>query len=114
MPPDLTILLLTDSEQLRALFREALTGEELELLAASTGGEIPVGVSLVLVDLQHTGRGGLEQLRALSVARPRLPIICIGDDPQLLVEAHRAGADGFLTGLTSADEVRLAIALLMS
>jgi hypothetical protein len=109
----LSILLVTESERTRDLFLDAVDAEDLDLVTAtSLNGALPSRLALVLVELDSTDGAVLAGVRTLSVAQPGLPIICMGSEPHLLLQAHHAGADGFLTVPTCADDVRLVIRVL--
>jgi DNA-binding NarL/FixJ family response regulator len=61
----------------------------------------------VLVDLRLGGESGLELARALTVARPRLPVLMVSVDSTATPELVRAhGARGFVVK-TRLDEVDL-------
>lgn len=55
--------------------------------------------NLVLLDLGLPGRGGLELLKEIKDARPRLPVLVLSMHPeeQFATRVLRAGASGYLT-----------------
>ena len=61
--------------------------------------EIPkIKPDLALVDLQLPGRQGLECIRKLRDIMPELPLVVLShfDDPDLVFDAIKAGADAYL------------------
>jgi two-component system, NarL family, invasion response regulator UvrY len=66
---------------------------------------------LVLLDISMPGKGGLEVLDVLKSQRPKLPVLILSMHPeeQYAVRALRAGASGYLTKGSAADELVSAI-----
>jgi len=62
---------------------------------------------LVLLDVSMPGRGGLEVLKELKHAHPKLPvlILSIHAEDELVVRALRAGASGYVTKDSSPTEL---------
>ena len=83
---------LVDMDPDLALVGEASDGDEGIALAARTNPD------LILLDLHMKGRSGLETLRALrdSGCDARIIILTVSDNPDDIVAAIRAGADGYL------------------
>jgi two-component system invasion response regulator UvrY len=67
--------------------------------------------SLVLLDLGLPGRGGLELLKEIKAARPRLPVLILSMHPeeQFSTRALRAGAAGYLTKADLSDTLVQAV-----
>jgi two-component system, NarL family, invasion response regulator UvrY len=84
---------------------EAGSGEE--ALSQFSGGEY----DLVLLDIALPGKNGLEVLKEMKATRPELPVLMLSMHPeeQYAVQSMRAGASGYLTKGSVADELMLAI-----
>jgi len=84
---------------------EATNGHE--ALARVRETEIDVGV----VDLSMPGRSGIELIKLLKVERPKLRLLVLSmhSEEQYAVRAVRAGAAGYLTKESAADELVAAI-----
>jgi two-component system invasion response regulator UvrY len=74
------------------------------LCEASTGEEALAAVwnqswDLVLLDISLPGRSGLDILKEIKAARPKLPVLVVSTFPesQLAVRVLRVGAAGYLT-----------------
>lgn len=78
-----------------------------EALAKADGGDY----DLVLVDISMPGKGGLDVLKELKDLKPELPVLVLSVHPedQYAVRALRAGASGYLTKGSAADELLTAI-----
>ena len=63
--------------------------------------------ALVLMDISMPGRGGLEVLKEIKSAHPRLPVLMLSMHPEeeYAVRAFRAGASGYLTKDSAAKEL---------
>jgi two-component system invasion response regulator UvrY len=68
-------------------------------------------VDLVLLDLSLPGRSGLELLKEVKSARPKLPVLILSMYPeeQFATRALRAGAAGYLSKDTPSDKLILAV-----
>jgi len=66
---------------------------------------------LVLMDISMPGRGGLEVLKEIRSRRPGLPVLVISmhSEEEYVVRALRAGASGYLTKDSAAEELIEAI-----
>jgi two-component system, NarL family, invasion response regulator UvrY len=66
---------------------------------------------LVLLDISMPGKGGLDVLKELKGHTPDLPVLILSIHPeeQYAVRALRAGASGYLTKGSAADELTAAI-----
>jgi two-component system, NarL family, nitrate/nitrite response regulator NarL len=98
------VLLIDDHALFRFGLRELLERRGLEVVAAL--GDPAVGVArvaetlpdVVLLDLRMPGRGGVEVLRELRAAHPRLPIAMLttSADERDLIASIQSGAQGYL------------------
>lgn len=68
-------------------------------------------VDVVLLDVNLTGRSGLEAMQSIRAEFPRLPVLILSMYPaeQYAVVALRAGANGYLTKDVASDELVHAI-----
>lgn len=66
---------------------------------------------LVLMDVSMPGRSGLDILRDVQAARPRLPILMVSGNchPELAMRVLRHGAAGFLSKTSVAEELLQAV-----
>ncbi len=73
--------------------------------AASSGAE--VAWDLVLMDLQLPGMDGVEATRRLKRLHPGIPVVVLTvfEEPATILDAIRAGADGYLLKRTSVPEM---------
>lgn len=74
------ILLVDDEEGIQLLYREVFQDEGYEVISACTGEEAMEKFQaeppdLVILDIQMPGMNGIEVLRQMKMANPRLPII---------------------------------------
>src|SRR6266511_2252489 len=76
-----------------ATFEEVGTGEE--ALALVNRGAF----DLVVLDLSMPGRGGLDALKNVRAAQPKLPVLILSQhaEEQYAIRAFRAGAAGYVT-----------------
>jgi DNA-binding NarL/FixJ family response regulator len=84
-----------------ASFDEAATGEEaLALVNQSL-------FDLVVLDLSMPGRGGLDALKNVRAAQPKLPVLILSQhaEEQYAIRAFRAGAAGYVTKDSAPDEL---------
>lgn len=67
--------------------------------------------NLAVVDLNLPGRGGMELIRTLKDEQPDLHVLvyCMYAEEQFGVRALRAGADGYLTKDSAAEEIPRAV-----
>ncbi len=84
--------------------------------AASTGAEVIEKASkndydIIVLDITMPGVSGLEILKQLKHDHPRLPVLILSFHPeeQYAVRALRAGAAGYLTKESAADELLVAL-----
>jgi two-component system invasion response regulator UvrY len=71
---------------------------------------------LVLMDISMPGRGGLEVLKEIKSHRPKLPVLMLSMHPEeeYAVRALRAGASGYVTKDSAAEELMEAIRKVLS
>jgi len=89
----------------RAEFGEASSAEQaLEELGKK-------GWDVALLDISLPGKSGLDLLKELKAARPRLPVLVLSVHPedQFAVRALKAGAEGYMTKETAPEELVKAI-----
>ncbi len=98
------IQLLTDGLP-GARFGEAETAAE--AVAAARAGDW----DLLVLDISLPGRSGLDVLKDVKSARPKLPVLILSMHPeeQFAVRALRAGAAGYLTKETAPEELLAAV-----
>jgi DNA-binding NarL/FixJ family response regulator len=67
--------------------------------------------NLVLLDISMPGRSGIEVLRDLKSEQPKLPVLILSMYPedQYAVRALKAGASGYLTKESAAEELAAAV-----
>jgi two-component system, NarL family, response regulator NreC len=115
-------LIADDHGVLRAALRALLNGRsDLEVVGeAGDGNEVlrltdELRPDLVLMDISMPGRGGIETTRELKQMRPeaRVLILSVHEDEELLREAMRAGASGYVVKRALESELLNAIAAVM-
>jgi two-component system, NarL family, invasion response regulator UvrY len=69
------------------------------------------GYDLILLDIAMPGKSGLEVLRELKADFPSLPVLMLSMHPeeQYAVQSLRAGASGYLTKASAAEELVVAV-----
>ncbi len=67
--------------------------------------------ALVLLDIFNPGKGGLEVLKKIKSRRPRVPVLILSMHPEeeYAVRALRAGASGYVTKESAAEELAEAV-----
>src|SRR5437764_13737821 len=62
---------------------------------------------VVVLDITMPGRGGLEILKEIKKARPRIPVLVLSMHPedQFAVRVLKAGASGYMTKETAPEEL---------
>jgi DNA-binding response OmpR family regulator len=106
------VLLIEDDPRIREIVERGLGARGFVVSAASDGVaglELAqkLDVDLVLLDLMLPGRGGLQVLEEIRLARPRVPVIAVTalDDTGSKVGGLDAGADDYVTKPFSVDEL---------
>jgi two-component system, NarL family, invasion response regulator UvrY len=84
---------------------EAVSGHEALAWALKTD------YALVVLDISMPGRGGLEVLREIRSRRPKIPVLILSMHPEeeYAVRALRAGASGYVTKDSAAEELAAAV-----
>jgi len=72
--------------------------------------------ALVLLDISMPGRGGLEVLKEVKRHRPGVPVLILSMHPEeeYAVRAFRAGASGYLTKDSAAEELVQAVRMVLA
>jgi len=107
------ILIVDDHAVVRRGLREILTDEQnVEVAEAAEPREayrliLEQAWSLVVLDIDLPGRGGLELLKDLRRERPRLPVLILSVYPeeQFALRTLKAGASGFLSKDSAPEEL---------
>ena len=96
---------LLDEEEGLSLIGEAASSSEAYRKALDNN------VDVLLLDLEMPGRGGLDTLRELKRLKPGLQVLVLSrhDEDPYAVRSIRAGAAGYLTKHSLADELATAI-----
>ncbi len=112
------VLLADDHAIVRTGLREILesTGDISVAAEATNGQEALAAVrqhafDIAVLDLSMPGRSGIELIKLVKEARPRLRILVLTmhSEAQYAVRAVRAGASGYLTKESAADELVAAV-----
>ena len=71
---------------------------------------------VALLDVSLPGKGGLDLLKELKAARPKLPVLVLSVHPedQFAVRALKAGAEGYMTKESAPEELVKAIRKVLS
>jgi two-component system, NarL family, invasion response regulator UvrY len=112
------ILLVDDHQVVRQGLKQMLADEYPKAVfgEAGTAAEAVQAIhgqkwDLVLLDLNLPGRGGLDALGDFKAAQPLLPVLVLSMHPEaeFAVQALRAGAAGYLTKQSAAEELLAAV-----
>jgi two-component system invasion response regulator UvrY len=112
------ILIADDHPIVRAGFKQVIADMPDMLVADEAGNGQEVlnligkkDYDLVLLDISMPGRNGLEILKDLKSEKPKLPVLILSIYPeeQYAVRALRAGASGYMTKASAANELIAAI-----
>jgi DNA-binding NarL/FixJ family response regulator len=98
------VLLVEDRAELRALVRELLEGEDIEVVGEAPDGETAERLAaslhpdVVLMDLWMPGIGGIEATRRIRRANPTVEVVMLTDydSPQAQRSSVEAGACAYL------------------
>ncbi|CQD07609.1 two-component system response regulator [Mycobacterium europaeum] len=114
-PPEVTVLLVDDQDLVRSGLRRILRRKDGFGIVAecSDGDEVPAAVAehrpdVVVMDLRMRRIDGIEATRRLGGTPPVLALTTFNED-ELLSEALRAGAAGFVLKDSSAEELIRAV-----
>src|SRR5277367_829145 len=112
------VLVADDHPLLRTALKQVLS-QEPDLIVAGEAEDseqvlqmIEVEVwDAVVLDLAMPGRGGLDVLREIRRRKPQLPVLVLSmyAEDQFAVRAMKAGASGYLSKSSAADEVVRAV-----
>ncbi len=116
----LRVALADDQALVRAGLRALLEREDIQVAFEADSGEAllealgTTTVDVVLTDIRMPGLDGLEALRRLRARGDATPVLLLTtfDEPDLLLQAADAGAQGFLLKDAAPDDLRDAIARL--
>jgi DNA-binding NarL/FixJ family response regulator len=112
------ILLIDDHAVVRSGLRQILADEfpgakfkEADSASAGLALALQASFDLVLLDVALPGRSGLDVLADLRKACPKLPVLMLSMHPEeeFAVRAIRAGAIGYLTKQSAAEELVAAV-----
>ena len=112
------VLLADDHAIVRNGLKEILesTGDIIVVAEATNGHEAlarvrEIEVDVAVVDLSMPGRSGVELIKLMKAERPKLRLLVLSmhSEEQYAVRAVRAGAAGYLTKESAADELVAAI-----
>lgn len=112
------ILLADDHAIVRAGLRELLTatGDITVAAEATNGSEVLAAVragafDVAVLDMSMPGRSGIELIKLVKTEQPRVRVLVLSmhSEEQYAVRALKAGASGYLTKETAADELVAAI-----
>jgi len=110
------ILLADSSTFTRILLSNALGTLGFEVIAVAKDGQEALdkfaqySPDITLVDLKLGGLGGIDVIRALTKDNPSAMVVLLipenMDDPDIIVEAVRAGAKSYMKKPTSGEELK--------
>jgi DNA-binding NtrC family response regulator len=111
------ILVIDDEEQIRDLLETYLRRKGYEVTSVgSSASALKIlgekGVDLVVLDIGLADEDGLKVLSNLKAQHPQTRVVMLtgmGFVEDLLEEAHRKGADGYVSKVLPLDELVLAI-----
>jgi DNA-binding NarL/FixJ family response regulator len=111
------LLLADDHRMLRQGLRRSLADEGFDIVGEASDGEEAVRMAgellpdVVLMDVSMPEMDGVEATRRIRAQHPsvRVVMLTMHADKEVLVEAIRAGADGYLVKDCSVDEVADAV-----
>jgi DNA-binding NarL/FixJ family response regulator len=112
------VMLADDHSIVRAGLRELLTGlGDIEVVAEAANGHDVLaavrkgGLDVLVLDMSMPGRSGIELIKLVKSEQPKLKVLVLSmhSEQQYAVRAVRAGASGYLTKESAADELVAAI-----
>src|SRR5271157_3150453 len=115
MDGSIRILIVDDHEVVRRGLHSIISGcDDLQVVGAATSGEEAVILAksvdpdIVLLDLQLPGMHGLEVISEMAKnrdGRPKIIVLTVHDDDEIVLRAVKAGASGYVLKHASADEL---------
>jgi len=112
------VLLADDHAMVRQGLRELLTATgDIEVVGEATNGHEVLaaaslgGIDVAVLDMSMPGRSGIELIKLVKAEQPKLRILILSmhSEKQYAVRAVKAGASGYLTKESAADELVAAI-----
>lgn len=112
------VFLADDHAIVRAGLKELLTGTgDIEIVGEATNGQqvlaaVRAGqIDVLVLDMSMPGRSGVELIKLVKAEQPKLRVLVLSmhSEQQYAVRAVRAGASGYLTKESAADELLSAI-----
>jgi DNA-binding NarL/FixJ family response regulator len=112
------VLLADDHAMVRAGLKEILEGTgDIVVMREATDGRDALDAAretdfdVAVLDLTMPGRSGIELIKLIKAERPRLRILVLSmhSEEQYAVRAVRAGASGYMTKESAADELVSAV-----
>lgn len=112
------IVIADDHEIVRAGLKQIISDDEdMEVLGESNNGENLIELvkkndyDVVLLDLKMQGISGIDVIKHIKVIKPELPIIVLSmhAEDQYAVRTIKAGASGYLTKETAAENLVTAV-----
>jgi DNA-binding NarL/FixJ family response regulator len=110
------VLLADSSTFTRILLANALGTLGFEVVAVAKNGKEALDKcaqyrpDIALIDLKLDGIGGIDVIRTLTTNNPSAAVACLMpenmDDPDVIVEAVRAGARAYIKKPTSGEEMK--------
>lgn len=104
------VVVVDDDETVRFTLQEVMEARGHTVQAFASGSEALAGLEgadLLITDLAMPGMDGMELLRRVHIAAPRLPVVMVTarGSERMAVEAMRAGAHHYLTKPFDLDEL---------
>lgn len=107
------ILVIDDEEPIRKYLESLLSEQGYAIASAASGNQALFLVEqehfdLAVLDLIFEGEDGMELLSALKASNPKMPVVIltgIGYEEDVLQEAHRRGADGYVGKLVAVEQL---------
>jgi DNA-binding NarL/FixJ family response regulator len=112
------VLLADDHAMVRTGLRELLTATgDIEVVAEATNGQDVLAAvrqgtfDVIVLDMSMPGRSGIELIKLVKTEQPKLRVLVLSmhSEQQYAVRAVKAGASGYLTKESAADELVAAI-----
>jgi DNA-binding NarL/FixJ family response regulator len=117
------VLLADSSTFTRILLSNALETLGFEVVAVAKNGEEALEKfarylpDITLIDLKLDGAGGIDVIRALTIDNPSAAVALLMpetvDDPDIIVEAVRAGAKAYIKKPTSGEDLKVRLTKLL-